>query len=196
LEDVAEAHRFPCDQCGADLRYQPGTEKLICDHCGFEKPVEDTAVNHPVIREMDFRAALDQQLPAAETEERRVSTCTNCGALIEFDPATHATQCPFCATPVVADTGLHRQIKPKGQLPFGLTEDDARTAMNGWLGKLWFAPNALKEYARNGRRMQGIYVPYWTYDANTASSYTGARGTVYYETRTVQRNGRTETEQV
>jgi len=145
---------------------------------------------------MDFRAALEQQLPAAEIEERRVSSCPNCGALVEFDAATHAAQCPFCATPVVADTGVHRQIKPKGQLPFALAEDDARTAMNGWLGKLWFAPNALKEYARNGRRMQGIYVPYWTYDADTASDYSGARGTVYYETRTVHRNGRTETEQV
>ena len=34
--------------------------------------------------------------------------------------------------------------------------------------------------------MQGIYVPYWTYDAETRTDYTGQRGTVYYETRPVQ----------
>ena len=38
--------------------------------------------------------------------------------------------------------------------------------------------------------MQGIYVPYWTFDADTKSSYRGERGTVYYETKTVMRDGK------
>ena len=38
-------------------------------------------------------------------------------------------------------------------------------------------PEELKDYARKGRRMQGIYVPYWTFDADTKSSYRGERGT-------------------
>ena len=54
--------------------------------------------------------------------------------------------------------------------------------MNGWLGRLWFAPSDLKAYARADRAMQGIYIPYWTYDAETRTNYTGQRGTVYYET--------------
>jgi hypothetical protein len=68
--------------------------------------------------------------------------------------------------------------------------------MTDWLGRLWFAPNGLQEYARKGRRMDGIYVPYWTFDADTKSRYTGERGTVYYVTQTVMRNGRRETIQV
>ena len=67
--------------------------------------------------------------------------------------------------------------------------------MNRWLGRLWFAPSDLKKYARAERAMQGIYVPYWTYDAETRSRYTGQRGTVYYESRpvTVIVNGRRQT---
>jgi hypothetical protein len=68
--------------------------------------------------------------------------------------------------------------------------------MNTWLGGLWFAPNGLKQYARKGRRMDGIYVPYWTYDADTRSRYSGERGTVYYETRRVTRDGKPTTVQV
>ncbi|GGA13401.1 hypothetical protein GCM10011498_11710 [Amylibacter cionae] len=72
--------------------------------------------------------------------------------------------------------------------------------MTEWLGSLWFAPNGLQEYARKGRAMQGIYIPYWTYDADTKSNYSGARGDVYYVTQRVQvkRNGKmvTETRQV
>ena len=125
-----------------------------------------------------------------------MTTCPNCAAQIEFDPDTHATECPFCATPVVADTGTHRHIKPKGLLPFALDEEGARDAMTQWLGKLWFAPNGLQEYARKGRKMQGIYVPYWTFDADTESSYSGMRGDAYYETRTVMRDGKPEQQQV
>ena len=25
-------HRFPCDNCGADFRYDPTGRNLICDH--------------------------------------------------------------------------------------------------------------------------------------------------------------------
>ena len=188
-------HRFPCDQCGSDLRFDPGAGKLICDHCGNTEALQG-GYKAPEIKELDFKAALNADLPEAEIEETRVLSCPNCGAQVEFDGATHAAECPFCATPVVTDTGTHRHIKPRGLLPFGLDEASARKAMTDWLGSLWFAPNGLQEYARKGRKMQGIYVPYWTYDADTKSSYRGEQGTVYYETRTVMRDGKRETQQV
>jgi len=162
----------------------------VCDHCGNEEEIEGTGFLNAPIRELDFRAALASQLPEDEIEETRVLACTNCGAQVEFNEENHAAECPFCATPFVTDTGTHRQIKPKGLLPFGLTEREARGEMTKWLGSLWFAPNGLQEYARKGRKLEGIYVPYWTFDADTKSSYRGERGTVYYETRTVMRDGK------
>ena len=188
---ATEEHRFPCDQCGADFRFDPEAGKLICDHCGNEQDYETADL--PEIREMDFEAALRAGLSSAEMEETRVSACPNCGAQVEFSPDIHSTECPFCATPVVTDTGTHRQIKPKAVLPFKLEEREAHQAMNDWLGRLWFAPNGLKEYARQGRKLDGIYVPYWTYDAQTRSRYQGQRGTVYYVTRTVTRDGKPTT---
>ncbi|QYX56296.1 TFIIB-type zinc finger domain-containing protein [Roseovarius sp. SCSIO 43702] len=183
------AHRFPCDNCGADFRFDPEADRLVCDHCGNTGEIE-TPTPTRAIRELDFRAALEEQLPAQEIEETRVLKCPNCGAEVEFDADTHASECPFCATPVVTDTGTYRHIKPRGLLPFALDERAARKAMTDWLGRLWFAPSGLKDYARKGRPMQGIYVPYWTFDADTKSDYAGERGTVYYETRTVTRNGK------
>ncbi len=185
-------HRFPCEACGSDLRFAPGTDDLVCDHCGNRQPVGPGATPWTKIRELDFQSAVSQRLPDAEIEETRTLTCPNCGAEIEFREEVHARECPYCATPVVTDTGVHRHIKPKGLLPFALEEETARKAMTDWLGRLWFAPNGLQEYARKGRRMQGIYVPYWTFDADTKSSYRGERGIVYYETHSVMRNGRRE----
>ena len=189
-------HRFPCDQCGADLRFDPAANALVCAHCGNQQDIVAGPWGGTALKELDFRTAIAKQLPQAEMEETRTVSCTNCGATIEFDPDTHATECPFCASPVVTDTGTNRHIKPRGVLPFAYDEKSAHDAMNTWLGRLWFAPNGLKQYARKGRRMEGIYVPYWTFDAKTASSYTGERGTVYYVTQTVVQNGKRVQRQV
>lgn len=186
MNDFVE-HRFPCQACGSDLRFDPTTSDLVCDHCGES---EDIHVQSRKIYELDFRDALDAKLPSSEIEETRVSECPNCGAQVEFDDVNHSTECPFCATPVVTGTGSHRHFKPKGLLPFALDERTARGKMTDWLGALWFAPNGLQAYARKGRKMSGIYVPYWTFDADTKSSYSGQRGTHYYETKTVMRDGK------
>ncbi|MEL7014395.1 MAG: TFIIB-type zinc finger domain-containing protein [Pseudomonadota bacterium] len=185
-----EAHRFPCDNCGADFRFAPNEGKLICDHCGNVSELTKSGPWETPIVELDFKSALAGSLEASEIEETRVLNCTSCGAQVEFDEEVHAKECPFCATPFVGGTGTHRHIKPKGLLPFKMDEREARAAMNDWLGRLWFAPSGLQDYARKGRKMQGIYVPYWTFDAQTASQYSGARGTVYYESRTVMRQGK------
>ena len=191
-----QTHRFPCDQCGADFRFDPSAGQLVCDHCGNVEAIDGIGRHLQPIRELDFDAALNAQLPDAEIEETRVLSCPNCAAQVELGDADHAAECPFCATPVVTGTGTHRHIKPKGVLPFALDERTARSAMADWLGRLWFAPSGLQEYARKGRKMQGIYVPYWTFDADTKSRYTGERGTVYYETKTVMRDGKRETVKV
>lgn len=193
---AVSAHRFPCAACGADYRYDPGAHHLVCDHCGDIAGIDTGGPWQGGIRELDFAKALRDQLPAQEMEETRVTSCTSCGAQVELGTDTHATECPFCASPVVTGTGKHRHIKPRALLPFALDEGAAQRAMTDWLGRLWFAPNGLQAYARKGRRMQGIYVPYWTFDAATESDYRGERGTVYYVTRTVMRDGKRQTVRV
>jgi DNA-directed RNA polymerase subunit RPC12/RpoP len=191
--DAPEQHRFPCPACGADLRYAPGPGVLRCQHCGHEEAIPEA---RGAISELDLRAVERDALPPSAIETLRLVQCPSCGAQIEFDADVHAEECPFCASPIVTDTGIHRLIKPQAQLPFLLSEDEARAAMNRWLGRLWFAPSDLKAYARAARAMQGVYAPYWTYDAETRSSYTGQRGTVYYESHPVQVvvNGRRQTQ--
>lgn len=196
---VTESHRYPCEQCGADLRFQPGQTRLVCDHCGHVQEIAAAPPRRKVraLGEIPLQRGLADDLPADATEEVRSTSCPNCGAVVEFQGASHARECPFCATPVVVDTGTHRHIKPQAVLPFAITEPQAREALTKWLGSLWFAPNGLLEYTRKGRSMAGIYVPFWTFDAATASRYTGQRGVYYYETRTVtvNVNGRSERRQ-
>lgn len=202
---IAEEHRYPCDQCGAELRFAPGQSVLKCDHCGHEQTISVkkegpwTGKTKPFV-ELDLARGLRDDLPSTASEEVRATNCSNCGAVVEFHGATHATECPFCATPLVVDSGPRRMIKPQALIPFQLDESTARKSLISWLGSLWFAPNRLLEFTRAGRALNGVYVPYWTFDADTQSSYRGQKGVHYYETRTVtvNVNGKSErrTEQV
>jgi predicted RNA-binding Zn-ribbon protein involved in translation (DUF1610 family) len=199
MAGIEQQHHYPCEACGADLRFKPGQEQLVCDHCGHAQAVPSatgrgTAVG---LEELDLQAGLKADLPVGSLEDVRTLTCPNCAALIEMKGAAHATECPFCATPVVVDTGATRMIRPQALVPFQQTEEQARDALGRWLGRLWFAPGGVKDYARRGRRLTGVYSPFWTFDAATASSYSGQRGDAYYETEwvTVTRNGKSEQQQ-
>jgi DNA-directed RNA polymerase subunit RPC12/RpoP len=194
-----DEYRWPCAQCGAQLRYAPGQTSLTCDHCGHVQEIAPGAARARAraSQELDLARGLRDDLAQGDMVEVRTTSCPNCGAKVEIAGAAHATECPFCATPVVLDTGTERHIKPQAVIPFALTEDEARRAMIAWMGSLWFAPGTLLEYARKGRAMNGVYVPFWTFDADTESRYSGQRGEHYYETRTVsvRVNGRTEQRQ-
>ena len=187
-----DVHRFPCPACGAAFRFDPAAGRLVCDHCGTAREMDQDCGPwaKPAIRERDFEAALRDLGAMADIEETRVLRCGACGAEVEVDEEVHGTACPFCASAVVADTGTHRHIKPAAIAPFAMDEATARAAMKAWLGRLWFAPTGLARYARSGRAMAGIYTPYWTFDARTETRYTGQRGTVHHRARTVMRNGK------
>jgi len=185
-----------CPECGAELRFDPLHGGLSCEHCGHTEEIAQSGPWAASIRELDFETARAGSREEPEVEESRTLDCPNCGAEVEFEDLTQARECPFCATPMVTGTSTGRRIGPRALLPFALDERAARKAMTDWLGRLWFAPGGLQAYARKGRKLQGIYVPYWTFDADTESRYRGERGTVYHETRQVTRNGKPATVQV
>jgi predicted RNA-binding Zn-ribbon protein involved in translation (DUF1610 family) len=192
-----KVNRFPCAQCGALLNYQPGTQHLTCQHCGKANQIQDAV---EAIEEYDFRQALVELAKAKPAVEMAQIHCQSCGAGFKFNGSQHAGECPFCGTPIVSATGEVRPITPKSLLPFKIDERQAKHQFRRWLQGLWFAPNKVKKYTDDDAKLKGIYLPYWTFDSETETDYSGARGDVYYVTEQVQavRNGQVvnETRQV
>jgi len=85
-DPASQEHRFPCDQCGSDYRFDPTKGLLLCDHCGHSESITSGPWKGATLKELDFNAAKADQLPDTEIEETRVSSCPNCAAQIEFDP--------------------------------------------------------------------------------------------------------------
>ena len=170
--------RFPCEQCGALLKYNIGTTDLKCGYCGFTNAIE---ISDETIREYDIHRAL-RELERSPTFSEHISIirCETCAAEFDLDTHMHAGECPYCGTTVVTETAHVRSIKPKALLPFAINAEEAREAYRKWLKGLWFAPGSLKKYAREDQTLNGVYIPYWTYDSRTVTAYQGQRGDTYY----------------
>lgn len=176
-----ELLQFACTNCGADLEFAPGTESLECPYCGTQNRVAPGA---PALGELDFNEAVRSLEGRAETEETITAKCANCAAETNLPPNVMSDTCAFCGSPVVLEGASMRSIKPQSLLPFKVTESEAQQAFRKWLSKRWFAPSALKSHSGTDSGLSGMYIPHWTYDAHTATGYTGQRGIHYYTTQT------------
>jgi predicted RNA-binding Zn-ribbon protein involved in translation (DUF1610 family) len=170
---------FGCDQCGAELTYQPGTTELTCQYCGHANQIPQSADD---IHELDFERHLAALEDAETTEEHATLHCDGCGANVDRPANVTAFECPFCGANINLTTQIQRLIRPRALLPFKVEQAEAQARFRNWLRKLWFAPNKLKQFARLNEKLRGVYVPYWTYDSKTVTHYTGERGEDYYVT--------------
>lgn len=190
MTSTPAAKVFPCTNCGASLKFAPGVGKLICPTCGTQNdlPAFDQAALASAHEELDYREALALQKGNEATVDAQIVECPQCGAQTRFDPHVVASVCAFCAAPMVSvKARAGRQIQPRGIVPFTLEPASAQELFRKWIGGRWFAPNALKKTVSQAQGVRGVYLPCWTFDADTSSDYEGQRG-VHRQVQEVSRD--------
>ena len=187
-------NRFLCENCGANMVFDPKNGKLTCPYCAHSQEiVADGTVDERSLEEFLQRGM--QNLQPMAREAMQVG-CSSCGAIVNFTPPETATQCDFCGAKIVAQPkAADPLVAPEGVLPFCVTPPQATANFNKWLSSLWFAPSALKDLAR-ADKLSSVYIPYWTYDAQTYSQFSGERGEHYYDTETFYEDGEQKERQV
>lgn len=182
--------RFPCSYCGGHLAYEIGTDDLRCTYCGRHHEIDIPDVEIEEIALPKGLERLEETRKLGKTEA--LLKCPNCAAQFDLEDGVHSGDCPFCGTSVVTSTGDVHEFSPQALLPFAITNEDAFKSYTKWINSRWFAPSKLKNHARESKSLKGVYIPYWTYDSDTVTSYAGQRGDVYYVRRmvTVMENGR------
>lgn len=181
---VAVAQRkFECPACGGESQWNPGKKALICPYCGTESSAElEERDDTTVIAEHDLAKAL-RNLPdsARGWQAEKVSVqCQSCKAISVFDPAKISQRCEFCgSTALVPYEQVKESIRPESLLPMHVSEPQARDAIRAWYGKQWLAPNNFAKKAAVDTT-RGIYLPYWTFDAQVSAHYAADRGDYYY----------------
>ncbi|AUS95651.1 hypothetical protein CDQ84_14770 [Clostridium thermosuccinogenes] len=172
-----DTQRFPCRNCGANMVFEPDTQSLFCPYC--ESRIDITKENDG-IQEYDFFSAQDS-MPGDWGREKRIIHCESCGADTVLDSTSMAEFCAFCGSSHIVRNEGQVGIPPESLVPFKISAKKAKECFSTWINKRFFAPRALKT-SHYMNRLSGVYIPCWTYDANTYSTYTAEAGTYYYET--------------
>ncbi len=161
------------------MSFVPARAQLACAACGFARalPAPTDASLAEAHREQDYAEALRRLAAREPSLEARVVDCPSCGAQTRFDGHVVGDRCAFCASPLLVDQAhVERLLKPQAVLPFAVDKTAAQAVFGRWVGSRWFAPNALKATVREANGVRGVYVPWWTYDAMTYTTYRGERG--------------------
>ncbi len=170
---TAKVRAFPCKACGAKLSFSPGSKTLKCPYCAAVNDIPET---DDMVEELSLEAWMTKLEAEQETHEQEQIKCGNCGGEQTLAANLYASACTFCGSPLTSKSYAQRLIKPKSLVPFKVTKLQAQDKWRAWIRGLWLAPSALKKYAQSDGGIKGIYVPYWTFDAQTYTNYSGQRG--------------------
>lgn len=179
----AAGREFPCEQCGADLTFHIGAQSLKCPFCGHVKALvfEDGAR----VDENDLAAALGKQATRREgsgspTPGDQEVACGGCGGITVFQGTLTSTLCAYCGAALQRE-GVHQathRLPVDGLLTFQVERQAAERSLRAWVSSRWFAPGAFTSQGVNGK-FEGVYMPYFTFDAMTSTNYRGQRGEHY-----------------
>lgn len=184
MADVIAQSKFSCPACGAEATWNPAKQALVCGFCGTVSAakLETQPSGETAIVEHDLVEAL-RSIPEASRgwETARVQVrCQSCQAISVFDPARVGQRCDFCGSAaLVPYEEVKESIRPESLLMFKLSETQVRDAIRAWYSSRFWAPNALKRGALTDQ-VRGIYIPYWTFDAQVHAEWTAESGYYYY----------------
>lgn len=154
---------YKCPACSGPLEYSSEEGKIRCGHCGntyTANEIEDLQKLDQSSEEFSW-AGGRESLERRE-EEMVLYNCPSCGAVVECEPSTVATNCPYCDNNVVIGDRVQGSLKPNAMIPFKISPDKLSSAVNAFyrdkklLPKNFFSASKLS-------KIQGVYIPFWLF---------------------------------
>lgn len=180
IENEPERSRdieLACENCGAQVAWDPVADALSCEHCGHEKQIprgEGTIEERPLSAAGEAARGLGIKVLVAQ--------CETCGARVTFHGQATATECVFCGSPsVLAQEANRNALRPESLIPLDVGRAEVEERFRKWIGSLWFRPHALK---KKDFHAIGVYVPAWTFDCHVHSDWSADAGYYYWVTQT------------
>ena len=192
-----------CKNCGADLKFDAASGKILCPACGSSffvdemdneldgynpMDIPETATEpkseSDVDSEIDETGQMEYENNNAKyyTDEDNMHItnylCRNCGANLIAGRNVTSTKCSFCDSPMVIGERLSGELQPSYVIPFKISKEEANKVFNEWKKKAVFAPKEFKKATRV-KELVGQYVPFWMYNVNVSGEYEGI-GTVVH----------------
>lgn len=193
--------KHTCPACGAEVQWNPAKQALVCPFCGTTAPgkIEPDGEGSTTIVEHDLVKALrgiSDDYRGWQAKKISVK-CQSCQAISVFDAERVGQRCDFCgSTALVPYDQIKESFTPESLLPLKVSESQVREMIRQWYGDTWFAPNKLKHAALTDQ-VKGVYLPYWTFDAQVKAKWEADAGYYYYTSETFRdADGEIRTRQV
>ena len=156
------------------MRYDVAGYCLVCDHCGTSRPLHKPEEEF-VSEERDFVSAVRDASKDWGTA-RRAANCKQCGAELLYPSDQMSGICPYCGSAIVLSAEeMNCGIAPSGVIPFKTTKEEVEKNFYKWNKFALWSP----EHFRKGKvlgNLVGVYVPFWTFDADAVTTYSGEFG--------------------
>ncbi len=178
---------YYCSSCGGVMEFDVKTQTLKCPNCETQINIvndKDKIIEH------NFTKKAAKTITVAEKQSSTMQ-CKGCGAKVEVSSDCTATECPYCGAKYVLAEKQEEAIVPDGVVPFKVDKHKVKETFTKWINKRWLAPGKLKQLYESDK-IQGIYLPYWTFDADVVCDYS-AEGGKHRKVEVKQEDGSTVT---
>ncbi len=184
MAEISARSKFSCPACGAEAQWNPAKHALVCPFCGTVAPMKAPPEGGQV-EEHDLVAAL-RNIPDDQRgwqAEKKSVKCQSCQAITVFDPTHVAQRCEFCGSAALIPVeDIKAPIRPESLLEFKIPEAQVRDHVRAWAWQRLACASAPSKSRALTDTVRGIYLPYWTFDAQVHADWQAESGYYYYET--------------
>lgn len=185
-----EEEIYRCESCNGIMQYDINSKQMKCPNCGNSITIindDSSIIEHTLT--IDAKRTIK---PAEKTS--CTMECNGCGATIEIGKDDTTSECPYCGSTYVLAQKQLDAIIPDGIVRFTIDKHKANEIFNKWVKKRWLAPGKLKTLYQQDK-FQGLYLPYWTFDADADADYS-AMGGKHRQERYRDKDGNVQTRTV
>ncbi len=189
-EQGEKSHAFSCASCGNHMIFSPKRVALFCPYCERVEPLEEKSLEAPeYLYDPESETA---EAPLWDEVLSETLVCPACGAEVLSGATQMTLTCPFCGNHYVREPHEAAPVlRPETMQPHKLEREEAEALFQKWAKRRYFAPRAFR-LAAHKPDMKGVYLPYFTYDSDLLTAYSGQGGRRRTVTYTVRVNGKTQ----
>jgi DNA-directed RNA polymerase subunit RPC12/RpoP len=163
-DEVVQANRFTCPNCGGRMVYSPDGASLICESCNRPQSLN---VNKTGV-EKDFFVGMANGTGFRKTVSAKTFACQGCGANFLLPPSELSASCAYCgSTHVIALEKESELVEPDGIIPMAFDGKQATLQYNHWMD------GQKINLQGNFPPPRGLYLPAWIFDIVGSVPWTG-----------------------
>ncbi len=163
-----------CPVCGGDLTVDEANQRVLCRFCGHIEPFD------PRRHSSDGTGVLGAALIKQRAQSikwivgERILHCNQCGAERTIPAGRLSMICPFCGSnQVLQKDALNSFEQPNGLVPFVVSDEQAKAAIRERLKSIGQRIAGLLDNNQIAHAtLEGIYLPFWVFDALVEVSQT------------------------